>query len=229
MNNDFQVLRRIIAARRTDKVLGRADQPLVYSSATLKRCDELVWQALIDCGQAPFHYDRRLDDLAEPWRVYWLNGDSCRRLARSLPELIPNLTRGNKLAGLLAACGSLAVFTWLPQSPADPGEPSAEKLEQVNQEHLAATAAAVQNYLLLCTAAGLPTYWSSARLIEQHLFVPLGIATESVPERLLAAVFTHYPPDSETGTGATGAMEIVGGKLRDKRDPDHRWLKRLEF
>ncbi len=96
-------------------------------------------------------------------------------------------------------------------------------MQQINNEHLAATAAAVQNFLLLCTAAGMGTYWGSGTVFEQHLFEPLRIGNNSDAERLLAAVFVNFPVNpSPMQTFATGAQ-------REKRSPDAGWLRRIEF
>ncbi len=220
--DDYRTLQRVIRNRRTDKVLGCPEQPLEYAVPTLEHYDSVVWQALIDCGQAPFHYDRRLDGLAEPWRVYWLSCSICRRLASSLTTLIADIRPGNKLAGLLAGCGSLGLFAWIPETADGETGKSPDKLAQINREHLSATAAAIQNFLLLCTAAELQNYWSSGTLIEQHLFEPLGIPAE---QRLAGAVFVHYPD----GTSSGGPPEMVGGKQREKRDGDNRWLQRINY
>jgi hypothetical protein len=228
MDKDFQVLQRIIRSRRTEKALGRTDQPMVYNKATLQHFDNLLQQSMVDCGWAPFHYDRNINGLAEPWRTYWLDCANCRRLGQSIETLIPNLKPGNKLASLLAACGSLVLFTWLPQDEAGHESVSSGKLQQVNHEHLAATAAAVENFLLLCTAAGIKTYWGSGTLIEQHLFAPLRIGIDRHREKLLAAVFAWYPPGDESQSGPS-AVEIIGGKQRSRRSETAAWLKRIEF
>jgi hypothetical protein len=210
-------LRQLIYKRKTEKVLGNPDRPVHYEAGQLERGDRIVRQAIRDSGQAPFHYDRKADGLAEPWRAYWLDCDSCRILARSLPDLIPDLRPGNKMAALLAACGSLTLYTWLPQET-DSGV-AAEKLRQVNDEHLAATAAAVQNFLLLLTSHGIGNYWSSGSLIAGHLLERLGISGN---ERLLAAVFATYP-------GGSGDARTVHGKQRERRSRDHAWFREIRF
>ena len=177
----------------------------------------IVQQAIRDCGWAPFHYDRKSDGLAEPWRVYWIDNASCQRMAASVGEVVPNLKPGAKLPALLAGCGSLTLFTWLPQQAA--AGAGASKLDRINREHLAATASAVQNFLLLLTAHDLPNYWSSGTLIADHYFEKLGI---DPAEQLAAAVFVHYPePDGE--------FEIVGGKQRNNRSIDCQWLHELKW
>lgn len=223
MENDWQVVRRVIRKRRTDKVFANPGSPVTFSPETLAEFDNLVLQSLVDAGWAPFHYDRKQANLAEPWRVYWLNYRSCRNLALAVEQLIPDLKPGNKLASMLSACGGVALFTWLPQAPHDDQIATPSKLQHVNNEHLAATAAAVENFLLLCTAAGLGTYWGSGTVFEQHLFTPLGIGCNGPTEKLLAAVFVNFPvPDDQQVT-------FAGGAQRERRSTDAAWLQRIDF
>lgn len=220
---DYLTVQKIIRQRATQKILGDPQAPVRWSDETKTSCDQLVLQAIRDCGSAPFHYDRKLDGIAEPWRVYWLDCHSCRRLASDLPHLVQDLKPGAKLPALLAACGSLALFTWHPQERNSGGAsavaPFHTRTERINREHLAATAAAVQNLLLLLTALGMPNYWSSGTLIEDQLFNQLGIPTDSV---LTAAVFIHYPQGS-------GATDVVGGKQAERRSKDHAWLREARY
>lgn len=210
-----QVVADVIRNRKTKKVLASLHSPLEYDLETLEQFDAVVHRCIQDCGWAPFHYDRNVDGIAEPWRVYQMSATSCRQLAKELPELIPTLKPGNKMPALLSGCGCLTLFTWLPVKQVAPGK----KLERVNREHLAATAAAIQNYLLLLTANKLANYWASGTLIEDYLFDRLGISNEEV---LSAAVFVHYPK-------AAGQFEVVAGKQRARRCPNQTWLKQLEL
>lgn len=227
--NDFETLRRIVRQRRTEKFFAAELEPVSIDSAACDRYEPIVLQAIADSGWAPFHYDRRVEGLAEPWRVYWLDEAVCREVAKALPAWVPDLKPGNKLASMLLACSGLALYTWLPQAAESdrsdevPSEKAtADKLRQINEEHLAATAAAVQTFLLLCAAADIATYWGSGTLIESHLFSHLGIGQPNAPERLSAAVFVQFPgPQRER-------LESVAGKQRDKRAADHRWLRCLE-
>lgn len=223
MENDWQVLRRIIRDRKTEKVFADPQSPVEFTPETLAEFDPIVWQSLIDAGWAPFHYDRKQAGLAEPWRVYWLDYLSCRNLATQVERLIPDLKPGNKLASMLSACGGVALFTWLPQLLDEEKVVSPSKLQQMNNEHLAATSANVENFLLLCTAAGLSTYWGSGTVFEQHLFNPLEIGSSDVAERLLAAVFVNYPV-----TGNQSVTFASGGQ-REKRSVDAAWLQRIGF
>lgn len=216
MNDDadqkLETLVSIIRERKTTKVLAETAQGVSYQKDQLRRSDDIVTAALLESGCAPFHYDRNVDGIAEPWRIYWLNNDSCRWLARHISQLIPDLKPNSKLPGLLSGCGSLAIFNWIPQTEGD-----ARKLQRINDEHLAATAAAVQNFLLQLTAAGLENYWSSGGLWEQSLYKTLGIRDD---QRTIGVVFVHYPE----GQGKT---TCIGGKQRQRRSSDQQWLKYL--
>ncbi|MDG2014698.1 MAG: hypothetical protein P8J33_14420 [Pirellulaceae bacterium] len=208
-----EAVRNVIRDRKTEKILADPQNPVEYTAEQLNSGDQIVKQAIRDSGWAPFHYDRRQDGLAEPWRAWWLNQTNCQKLAEKLPQLIPDLKPGNKMPGLLSGCGSLTLFTWLPQ-PNETG-PESSKRERINREHLAATAAAVQNFLLLLTAEGIRNYWASGSLIQDYLFDTLKIPHEQV---LAAAVFTHYP-DPLT------PVEVIAGKHRERRSPNTAWLQ----
>lgn len=217
MPGQYEVVQDVIRRRKTAKILGRVDQSIQFSEATLRDGDQIVKQSVRDCGWAPFHYDRRHENLAEPWRVYWLDLAGCRRLAEKLPDLIRDLKPGNKMPGLLSGCSCLTLFTWIPQKIDSTVDQ--RKLERTNNEHLAATAAAVQNFLLLLTAAGVDTYWSSGSLIGDHLFHLLDISSD---ERIIAAIYASYP-------GGEGERELISGKQRERRSPDQKWFREISF
>jgi nitroreductase len=223
MNDDWETLRRIIRERRTEKVFAAPDKATAIPPEALQQFESVVWQSLIDAGWAPFHFDRRHQGLAEPWRVYWIDCPSCRHLAARLEQWIPDLNPGNKLASMLSACGGVALFTWLPEGDEDDPRRMEAKIRQVNNEHLSATAAAIQNFLLLCTSAGLKTYWGSGSLFEQHLFHRLGIGNSGVTERLAGAVFVSCPPEG------SGNVAVAGGAQREKRSSSAAWLHRLQI
>lgn len=209
----IEVLSEVIRNRKTEKVLGNPAQPVRYSATQLNEGDEIVKRSIKESGWAPFHYNRRQDGLAEPWRVWWMNQAECLALCQKLPRLIPDLKPGNKMPALLAGCGSLTLYTWLPEEQGNQTDPS--KVERINREHLAATASAVQNFLLLLTAHGIANYWASGTLIQNHLFPELGIPVDQV---LAAAVFAHYPNPS-------GPVEVIAGKQREHRSSDAHWLR----
>lgn len=211
----FEVLRNVIRDRVTSKMLGKVGQPLTHSPSQRKNYDAIVLEAIEHSGWAPFHYDRNHHGVAEPWRVHWLNQDDCHRLASDLPSLVDDLKPGNKMPQLLSGCGSLALFNWLPVA-----ESAGDKWENINREHLAATAAVVQNFLLLLTAAGLPSYWSSGGVLSKAPFEHLGINPDE--EKLLAAVFIHYPDGQ-------GDVERLWGKQRARRSPAQKWFSIAKY
>ncbi len=221
-------LAEIIRRRQTWKVLADPKSPIEYPAATIKACDSKVKQCLETSGWAPFHYDRGVDGIAEPWRAHVLDVKTCRQLAIGFPNLFDDVKPSNKLPGMLAACGSLVLVTWSPQfslnavanNDADvvssSDDMSAEKKRQIDEEHLAATAAMTQNFLLLLTAEGLGSYWSSGgQLGSAKAFEMLGIKPG---QRLSAAVFVEYP------NGEGEVTDRIAGKNRDRRSSFTMWL-----
>ena len=177
-------------------------------------------QSIADAGWAPFHFDRKVDGIAEPWRVYWMKTASCRHLSQHLAEWFSEMKPGNKMPALLAACGCVLIVTWIPQRPTLGEDPT--KLLNVNEEHLAASAVLVQNVLLLLEAAGLRTYWSSGGLLKSPTaFDKLGIPQD---QQMLACVFVDYANDDETRS-----VEVAGGGQRERRSPALKWTSEIEL
>ena len=226
---DADRIAAIIKQRKTFKVL--AGPPSSQSSADPLTSDQriaadaLVVQAIRDAGWAPFHYDRAADAMAEPWRVEFLGRAKCREVAEGFFEWFDDVKPNNKLPSMLNACGSLVLVSWLPQFSKTPfvhqtpdGSPPTEKQQQVDEEHLAATAAYVQNLILILTAHGFGTYWSSGGQFRlQKMRSELGIQHNG---RLLAAVFVDYQTDEES-------FERLPGKLRERRSQDQQWFKEI--
>ncbi|MEM6978332.1 MAG: nitroreductase family protein [Planctomycetota bacterium] len=183
-------LREIIHARRTEKVLVRPDAGQTLSPERLEHYQSLIHQSLIDAGMAPFHFPRGVDDIAEPWRAYSLMQPDARALSLVLRE---EMAITSKEPQLLDGCGAVVLMTWLPESAADGSDAPhlAAKLRRRDEEHLAATSAMVQNFLLLCTAHGLGNYWSSGGVLGgPDVFKHLSIPTS---ERLIGAIFIDVP------------------------------------
>ena len=213
-----------IRERQTFKVLGDPQLPICFSNDELARLDKMVWGAMKTSGWAPFHYDRGQDGLVEPWRVDWMSQDVCRKVARRMSDWFDNLKPNNKLTAMLAACGSLALVSWLPQFDPGAADELRESQRQTDEEHLAATAAYVQNLLLLLTAHGFGTYWSSGgQFRDLQMFEKLQLPHRG---RLLAAVFIDYSPLAK---GGPPELQRLPGKLRNRRCPDYRWLNTVDL
>ena len=213
----LDIVRSVIRSRKTLKVLADSDRPINFESTTEQ--DDFVRQAVTDSGWAPFHYDRKLDQIAEPWRCHVLWHQACRSVARQMPSWFPDMKPTNKLPSMLSACGALALVTWLPASAEEITDTA--KLNTVNEEHLAATSSMVQNLLLLCTAADYGSYWSSGGQFKTPLmFEKLGI---SPIEKLAAAVFIEYPQTQSK------SLERLPGKNREKRSEARKWMREVEL
>ena len=216
---DYDVVRRVVRSRKTAKVLADPDRPVDFDEATRARLDPLVREAILEAGWAPFHYNRAHGGLAEPWRVHLLFQKDCRKVAECLEGWSGDLAPVGKLPSMFAACGAAALITWVPQFRT--GGPGAEsgKQQAVDDEHLAASASLVQNALLLLTAAGFGTYWSSggAALREPGIAARLGIDAQ---ESLLALLFVDYP-------GSPADLSRKPGKNRDLRSDG--WLREVSL
>ncbi|MEL7496944.1 MAG: nitroreductase family protein [Planctomycetota bacterium] len=217
------LISKVVRARQTFKVLGDPDEPVTFDAKHKSACDAIVESAIKTSAWAPFHYDRGHDALAEPWRVDWLQTPVCRTIALQLSEWFDDVKPTNKLPAMLAGCGSLVLVSWLPQFADSNTESTDANLkrsqQQTDEEHLAATSAYVQNLLLILTAAGLGTYWSSGGQFRRpEMFERLGMSHGG---RLMAAVFVDYSNSTSDG------MERLAGKHRDRRCQQGRWLRRV--
>ncbi len=203
---DFESVRRAIRERKTFKVLGDPAVPVELDRAVAEKGDEIVRMAIADAAFAPFHYDRKTDGLPEPFRFHAIWGRECREIAKRFSNWFPLAKPTNKLPSMLSVCGAVVLVTWLPDLDLDT---ELEKSRQINEEHLAAAAAAVQNLMLVLTARGYGTYWSSGgqfRLPE--MFSKLDIPDR---ERLVAAVFVEYPQTMDLD------IPRIPGKHRSRR------------
>ena len=235
--SDADLITAIIKQRKTFKVLAappsNQSSPNSLTDDQRLAADAQVVQAIRDAGWAPFHYDRAADGMVEPWRVEFLTQAKCREVAASFFDWFDDVKPTNKLPSMLNACGSLVLVSWLPQfacqTPFAGQAPFAgqsqdaslptEKQRQVDEEHLAATAAFVQNLILILTAHGFGTYWSSGGQFRlQQMRTKLGVEHDG---RLLAAVFIDYQTDH-------GSLERLPGKLRDKRSTNQQWFRSID-
>ena len=215
-----RIVDEIILSRKTSKVLSKTPLTGEISPPILEGMIEAA-------AQAPFHYSasaehrNRLEDGApEPWRFYVLNRKTCLALRKWLTA--SNDT--SKIPDMLAAASVLIQVTWCPSSP-PPGSKlppdSRFHASEINMEHIAATAAAIQNLLLNATRHNLPSYWSSGGpLRNPPIFNLLGIPADEI---LLGAVFI-FPADIEQSE----QVQIIPGKMRDKRSENRSWCKILD-
>ena len=204
---DPSAVEAAILQRRTLKVLADADHPAVIAPDVAERHRTTVRGALRISGWAPFHYDRRVDGLAEPWRAHVLWHEDCQRLAPKMTEWFPEIPPTSKILRMLYGCGALVLVTWLPQFADEPSP--TPKQTAIDEEHLAAASAMVQNLLLLLTSHGMGTYWSSGgKLGDAKFFEQMGLAPG---QRLLAAVFIEYPETLDD------QRDRLPGKHRDSR------------
>ena len=214
-------LDQTIRQRKTRKILAAEPTDNPVSAAVI---DELI-EAM---AGAPFHYPaasehrERLEDCApEPWRAYTLDQDDCLALRRHLVE------NGDmsKVPDMLAAAGALVMVTWCPNPPGEGVTLSAEHRfapTDTNMEHIAATAAAIQNLLLAATARNLASYWSSGGpLRHPDMFSDLGIPESEI---LLGAVFL-----SPREQGEQPEVQVIPGKMRDKKSSARSWARPIQL
>lgn len=214
MSSEFETVAAVIRRRQTTKVIGPVADLWSFDPAVIARHDQLVRDAVAHAGWAPFHFDRGVDSVPEPWRIHLLWHSACRQLADELPRLV-EVPPQNRQRGLLSGCGATILVNWLPVS----GLADAAKQKTVNEEHLAAAAAFAQNLLLLLEAAGMENYWASPGLLG-HPAVRQRIGITAA-EEIAAVVFAGYPRPKDA------AAELLGGKNRSVRTPMQNWTAEL--
>lgn len=216
----------LIKRRKTLKVLGDVETSAPFATETARENNLKVLEAVRVAGWAPFHYDRGVDGIAEPWRVHILWHQDCQKIAAEFHDWFNDVKPSNKLPAMLSACGALVLVTWLPQfkpgfcsSSVASEEVTKEKQVTIDEEHLAATAAMVQNLLLILTAHSMGTYWSSGGQFRmREMFDRLDISPN---ESLLACVFVEYPESM------TKLVQRVPGKQRENRSHEFEWLREV--
>ena len=205
-----------IRNRKTRKVLRVTPGPVQLSAEAIANRDEQVSESIGVAGWAPFHYDRKRNECAEPWRFTLFFHQACQRLSDRFFELFTDIKPTNKIPRMLQACGALVLVSWIPENDAAP-----EKINQVNEEHLAAASAATQNLMLALEVRGLGSYWSSGGVLgSPPFFAEHGMAPD---EKLIAAVFVHYP-----GLYSDDTLEIIEGKNRQKRSASEKWTRIID-
>ena len=217
MSDPAVTVANVIRSRRTEKVLAQLEDAKDVPADVDALRRPQVNAAIQTAGFAPFHYARQ-PDIAEPWRAHILWHDQAIKVTHHLRD-----ERGDtgKLPMLLAGCSAAVLVTWLPEFDGNRGKPLkpqvAEEQRSRDEEHLAAASAMVQNLLLLLTAHGMGTYWSSGGALRKpEMFEHLGIPAE---ERFLAGVFIEYPEMMD------GTKDRKPGSHRDKRSDA--WIRQL--
>lgn len=219
--NLSQAVEQVIRRRRTEKVLCLdLDQHTAVPADVAQKHRPTVLECLKAAGWAPFHYPRNEGGMAEPWRAHVLWEGDTLKAAQYMLDKVEGV-KGEP--ALVAGCSVMILVTWLPRYYVRPSEagslqPSSEPSEfEIDEEHLAAASAMVQNLLLMLTAHGMGNYWSSGgKLRGKQMFDHFGIPTT---ERLLAAVFVEYPEMMDD------SKQRKPGKLRDKRSDA--WLREI--
>ncbi len=218
----------LVQRRQTMKVLGDVTAKLKLDAQVAGRNDPKVVEAIKVAGWAPFHYDRGVNGIAEPWRAHVLWHQDCQKIAAEFYNWFDDVKPGNKLPSMLSACGALVLVTWLPQfrpgfnAPlAGSEEVAKENQVDIDDEHLAASSAMVQNLLLLLTAHSMGTYWSSGgQFRTRKMLDRLGIGSE---ESLLAAVFVEYPETMNQ------PAQRLPGKQRQSRSQRFEWIREVNL
>jgi nitroreductase len=208
-----------IRSRRTEKVLAERELPVKDSANQRALLEEILFLA----GQAPFHraceeQHRHSGGLTgiEPWRFYAIDAAACRKLRRQIPQ-----ENAGKIPAMLAAADALIIATWLPNAGEAPPleEEPGFAATLTNMEHIAATAAAIENLLLAATARGISNYWSSggvlrSRTVRELLAIPAA-------EMVLGAIFL-FPKE-------IAGAELATSKLRQHRGSLDKWCRWVEL
>jgi nitroreductase len=207
-----------IRQRRTLKVLADVDHPWPPPDPAFRA---LMVELIELAACAPFHYtcdaSHHTDalDSPAPWRFYAADGRRARMLLEHIQTLDEPL---GKIGSMLAAADGLVMVTWLPDPAEQAGAVEFQSFvpSQRNMEHIAATAAAIQNMLLAATEHGVNNYWSSggAVLRGKAAYEHLGIPRNQV---LLGAVFL-FPSDTKDA-------DTIPGANRGKCGPQSRWVR----
>lgn len=212
-----------IRARRTLKLRANPDNPLPVT--TDKQFKKSIEELITLAGKAPFHhtsykeYQNRKPGGLEPWRFHVLDGGTCRILLKNL-KLGQPINSSEGLLQMLAAADAVILSNWLPEKKRKKSAPSQFELNIKNMEHIAATAAAIQNLLLAATARGINAYWSSGgNLRKPKMKSYLNIPKKEI---LLGAIFIfpeNYPDD----------VKAKPGKHANKRGNLYDYMKWVEL
>ncbi len=223
-NQIILAISQVMQSRKTVKALGDIRNP----THVPEDFPQKVQTAMNLAGWAPFHYPAHSTHINRnmsspvPWRFYSLNKKNCLRLAHSImdsPEL--ETDESSKIIRLLASCGSLVMVTWLPEPDESTRASDPARRTHIDEEHIAATAAATQNLLLAAKAQGVDSYWSSGGVLKDwECFDMCGIP---VKEKLLGAIFM-FPEQLNNDE-----LDIREGGLRDRRGSPDEWMSWIDI
>ncbi len=206
-----------IRLRKTLKLRANPESPLPVTKG--KEFNQLIEGLIVLAGMAPFHYEspvsKRSKTLrgSEPWRFHAIDGENCRRLLTALKNEKP-VKSSEGIKQMLAAADALILGTWIPERSRKPGRRYHPNVK--NMEHIAATAAAIQNLLLAATEQGMNAYWSSGGCLRK----PKVLDFLNIPkhEILLGAIFLFPNEFPDSVQSKTGKNVDKRGKLSDFMD-----------
>lgn len=165
------------------------------------------------------HREKLIDNAPEPWRIYILH----QRLCRDVRAWLIRQNDATKIPEMLAAADMLLQVTWCPSIGDEAiARASHDSFEAslTNMEHIAATAAAIQNIILSATEQNIPNYWSSGgSLRTKQAFDLLGIPQDEV---LLGSVF-FFPQNAD----ANPKVMVFPGKMRERRSFSRSWCRKI--
>ena len=212
-------LSKAIEARHTLKVLADPESPWDLPDPCVK---QKISELLAVANNAPYHKPADKSHLSGdldspvPWRFHVVDASNCRSLAAKLTQ---SEVQSGKIGNMLSAADVLVMTTWLP----NPSEQHAgfQEFEATlqNMEHIAAGSAAIQNFLLLATAAQWNNYWSSggvlrSEMVYQWLKIP--------PAQVLLGAIFLFPAD-------TRGVDVKPGGLRDRKGDANQWSRWAEL
>ncbi|MGI9315907.1 MAG: nitroreductase family protein [bacterium] len=220
MTVNIHSIDEIIRRRKTSKMLSSEPVKSSLDHETVSEIIELAGWAPFHLAASPVHRQRLSESSLVPWRFYVLPKQICLNMRQWLLDQEDR----SKVPDMLAAADILIQVTWCPD-PDETEEIVGEDYQYLptaaNMEHIAASAAAVQNLLLAATSRNIANYWSSGGpLRTPKVASMLGIATEEI---LLGSVFLF--PGHEGHAGIT----VRPGKMREKRGSPAAWCRWVDM
>ncbi|MBX2870061.1 MAG: nitroreductase family protein [Acidiferrobacterales bacterium] len=216
MSSSLRSIDEIIRSRKTSKILSTVPLEGGIPEAELAVMMEIAGMAPFHIAVSPEHRNGDATTCLVPWRFYVVPKPACLAIRQYLIEAQDK----SKVPDMLAATDTLVQVTWCPD-PVDPGFETTERWEYCpsrnNMEHIAASAAAVQNLLLVATQRNIASYWSSGGpLRSESVFQLLNIPQNEV---LLGSIFLFK------GDTSAEDVEIKPGKMREKKGALNEWCR----